>query len=142
MIDHSEGLTLGVKFHLTSTPMLAQAVGAVVIQSLYSVFHDFGATPDVYHPSFNHSVAATGPSGPEYAAGIHLAAIGNQTGDYVLTSGHIATTLALLGFDFSNQESLTNLVEYNFDVVISKWKFPEVVIARGYLKNKIVSGGS
>ena len=64
-----------------------------------------------------------------------MSATGNQTGDFMLTNSRIAETLSLLGFDFSNQQNVSSLVEYNFDVVIDVWMQPEVVIARGSVKN-------
>ena len=64
-----------------------------------------------------------------------MSATGNQTGDFGLTNGRIVETLSLLGFDYSNQQNVSSLVEYNFDVVIDVWMEPEVVIATGSVKN-------
>lgn len=64
-----------------------------------------------------------------------MSATGNQTGDYMLTNSRIVETLSLLGVDFANQQNVSSLVEYNFDVVIDVWMQPEVVIARGSVKN-------
>ncbi len=48
-------------------------------------------------------------------------------------------TLSLLGYDYSNQQNVSSLVEYNFDVVIDVWMQPEVVIAKGSVKNVLGS---
>ena len=48
-------------------------------------------------------------------------------------------TLSLLGYDYSNQQNVSSLVEYNFDVVIDVWMQPEVIIAKGSVKNIIGS---
>ena len=53
----------------------------------------------------------------------------------MLTNSRIAETLSLLGYDYSNQQNVSSLVEYEFDVVIDVWMEPEVVIATGSLKN-------
>ena len=64
-----------------------------------------------------------------------MTAKGNQTGDYKLTNSRVVETLSLLGFDYSNQQNVSSLVEYNFDVVIDVWDKPEVIIATGSVKN-------
>ena len=64
-----------------------------------------------------------------------MSARGNQTGDSVLTNSRVAETLSLLGFDYSNQQNVSNLYEYEFEVVIDVWRQPEVVIASGSVKN-------
>ena len=64
-----------------------------------------------------------------------MSAQGHQTGDFVLTNSRIVETLSLLGFDYSNQQNVSSLVEYDFEVVIDVWKQPEVVIASGSVKN-------
>lgn len=140
-VDRFETGTLGVRFQPSSTPILAQAVGDVIIQALYSTYEDFGTEPHDRRLSFNHSVAARGRTGPTYAAGVHIVATGNQTGDYRFTNDRLATTLSLLGFDWAHQENLTDLVEYNFDVLVDKWRLPEVVIARGYVSNNAPPSG-
>ena len=64
-----------------------------------------------------------------------MSARGNQTGDFVLTNSRIVETLSLLGFDYSNVQNVSSLVEYEFDVVIDVWMQPEVIIASGSVKN-------
>lgn len=64
-----------------------------------------------------------------------MSARGNQTGDLVLTNSRVVETLSLLGFDYSNQQNVSNLYEYEFEVVIDVWRQPEVVIATGSVKN-------
>lgn len=59
----------------------------------------------------------------------------------MLTNSRIVETLSLLGFDYANQQNVSSPVEYNFDVVIDTWMQPEVVIAKGSVKN-ILSGSS
>ena len=53
----------------------------------------------------------------------------------MLTNSRIVETLSLLGFDYSNQQNVSSLVEYDFDVVIDVWMQPEVIIAKGSVKN-------
>ena len=136
-VERFDSGTLGVRFHPTSTPIVAQALGDVIIQSLYSIYRNFGTAPNAYQSSFHHSVAVKGRTGPTYAAGVYIAATGNQTGVYTLTSDRLATVFSLLGFDFANQDKLTDLFEYSFDVLVDRWRASEVVIARGHILNNL-----
>lgn len=65
-----------------------------------------------------------------------MSATGKQTGDFMLTNSRVVETLSLLGYDYSNQQNVSRLVEYTFDVVIDVWMQPEVVIATGSVRNK------
>lgn len=136
-VNRPEASSIGVKFKPSSIPIIPQAVGDVLIQALYTTYEEYGTQPSALHASFNHSVSATGPRAPAYAARVQIMARGNQTGDYKLTTDRIAITLSLLGFDFAHNQNLTDLVEFDFDVVVDKWRSPEVVIAQGYLRNNI-----
>ena len=53
----------------------------------------------------------------------------------MLTNSRVVETMSLLGFDWSNQQNVSSMVEYDFDVVIDVWKQPEVIIATGSVKN-------
>ena len=74
---------------------------------------------------------------PTFDVTFEMHAKGNQTGDYRLTNSRVVETLSLLGFDYSNQQNVSSLVEYNFDVVIDVWDQPEVIIATGSVKNVV-----
>ena len=115
-----------------SVPILPQAVGQVLIQALFTAFIDFGSQPQAVSNSFHHSVSSRIPN---FNVEFQLAAKGNQTGDFVLTNSRIVETISMLGFDYSNQQNVSSLVEYNFDVVIDVWMQPEVIIASGSVKN-------
>ena len=109
----------------------------MVAQGLCEAFQTFGTEPDPLQPFFNHSIASIGPSAPTYAVGVYLHAVRNGTGDFELTGSRIVDALSLLAFDFGHQLNLTDLVEYNFDLIISRWKKPDIVIARGSVVNNI-----
>ena len=64
-----------------------------------------------------------------------MSATGHQSGDNGLTNSRVVETLSLLGFDYSNQQNVSSLVEYDFDVVIDVWMEPEIIIAKGSVKN-------
>ena len=66
-----------------------------------------------------------------------MEAVGHQTGDFILTNNRVVETLSLLGFDYSNRQNQSSLVEYEFDVVLDVWKQPEVTIAKGSVRNII-----
>lgn len=136
-VNPPEASSIGVKFKPSSTPIIPQAVGAVLIEALYTTYEEYGTRPSDFHASFNHSVSAKGPIAPAYAASVQIFAKENQTDDYRFTTDRLATTLSLLGFDFAQNRNLTDLVEFDFEVVIDKWRSPEVVIAQGYLRNYV-----
>ena len=112
--------------------MLPQAVGQLLIQAIFTAFNEFGPRPGEYSSSFHHSVSSQLPT---FDVTFEMHAKGNQTGDYRLTNSRVVETLSLLGFDYSNQQNVSSLVEYNFDVVIDVWDQPEVIIATGSVKN-------
>ena len=136
-VNRPEASSIGVKFKPSSIPIIPQAVGDVLIQALYTTYEEYGIRPSTLHASFNHSVSATGPSAPAYAARGQIMARGNQTGDYRLTTVRIAITLSLLGIDFAQNRNLTDLVQFDVEVVVDKWWSPEVVIGQGYLRNNV-----
>ena len=124
--------SVGVHIHPLTAPILPQAVGQVLIQALFTAYIDFGPTPLAVSNSFHHSVSSRLPN---FNVEFEMSAKGNQTGDFVLTNSRVVETLSLLGFDYSNQQNVSSLVEYEFDVVIDVWMQPEVVIASGSVKN-------
>ena len=93
---------------------------------------EFGSQPSALTNSFRHAVSSRLPS---FNVEFQMSAKGNQTGDFVLTNSRIVETLSLLGFDYSNQQNVSSLVEYNFDAVVDVWMQPEVVIASGSVRN-------
>lgn len=124
--------SIGIHIHPLTASILPQAVGQVLIQALFTAYITFGREPLALSNSFHHSVSSRLPN---FNVEFELSATGNQTADFVLTNSRIVETLSLLGFDYSNQQNVSSMVEYNFDVVIDVWMQPEVVIARGSVKN-------
>lgn len=86
--------------------------------------------PNALRDSFTYFEA----SSEFFNVGVTIAAVQNQT-RYGFTNDHAVTTLSLLGYEFSNQQNLSILVEYDFDVVVDQWMKPEVVIAKGSVYN-------
>ena len=107
-------------------------MGQVLIQALFAAYNEFGSQPQAVSNSFHHIVSSRIPN---FNVEFQLSAKGNQSGDYLLTNSRIAETLSMLGFDYSNQQNVSSLVEYNFDVVVDVWMQPEVIIASGSLRN-------
>ena len=126
--------SIGIHINPLTKPMLPQAVGQILIQAIFTAFVEFGSRPLEYSNSFHHSVASQLPT---FNVEFEMSAKGNQTGDYRLTNNRIVETLSLLGFDYSNQQNVSSLVEYEFDVVIDVWDQPEVIIATGSVKNVV-----
>lgn len=124
--------SVGIHIQPLNAPILPQAVGQVLIQALFTAYIEFGSQPLALSNSFHHSVSSRLPN---FNVEFQMSAKGNQTGDFVLTNSRIVETLSLLGFDYSNQQNVSSLVEYDFDVVIDVWKQPEVIIASGSVKN-------
>lgn len=88
--------------------------------------------PNALRDSFSYFEA----SSEKFNVGVTIAAVQNQTNNlYPFTNDHAVTTLSLLGYEFSNQQDLSSLVEYDFDVVVDQWMKPEVVIAKGSVYN-------
>ena len=126
--------SIGIKVQSRNTPILAQAIGGTLIQALYAAFNEFGSQPDTRRAAWSFAQS----SEPFFDVGVQITAVGNQTGRFMLTNSRIVTVLSLLGFEFSNQNDLSDLTEYDFDVVIDTWQKPEVVIAQGSLANTLV----
>ena len=124
--------SIGIHIYPLETPILPQAVGQILIQAIFAAYNDFGRQPQATSNYFRHTVSSRSPN---FNVEFKMSATGNQTGDYMLTNSRIVETLSLLGVDFANQQNVSSLVEYNFDVVIDIWMQPEVVIARGSVKN-------
>lgn len=128
--------SIGIHIYPLTTPILPQAVSQVLIQALFTAYIRFGAEPSAHSNSFRHSVSSRLPN---FNVEFELSATGNQTGDFVLTNSRMVETLSLLGYDYSNQQNVSSLVEYNFDVVIDVWMQPEILIAKGSVKNVLGS---
>lgn len=124
--------SIGIHIHPLTAPILPQAVGQVLIQALFTAYIEFGSQPLALSNSFRHSVSSRLPN---FNVEFEMSATGHQVGDNVLTNSRIVETLSLLGFDYSNQQNVSSLVEYDFDVVIDVWMQPEVIIAKGSVKN-------
>lgn len=124
--------SIGIHIHPLTTPILPQAVGQALIQAIFTAYNEFGSDPLAISNSFRHTVSSRLPN---FNVEFEMSARGNQTGDFVLTNSRLVETLSLLGFDYSNQQNVSNLYEYEFEVVIDVWKQPEVVIATGSVKN-------
>lgn len=100
---------------------------------MYTAFIDFGQTPSAASNSFHHSVSSRVPN---FHVQLDISPVSPQTtGENVFTNNRVAETLSLLGFEYSNQQNTSSMVEYTFDVVIDVWEEPEVVIARGSVRN-------
>lgn len=124
--------SIGIKIYPRTTPITAQAVGGVLIQALASAWNRYGLVPNALRDSFSYFEA----SSEKFNVGVTIAAVQNQTNNlYPFTNDHAVTTLSLLGYEFSNQQDLSSLVEYDFDVVVDQWMKPEVVIAKGSVYN-------
>ena len=125
--------SVGIHIYPLTAPILPQAVGQVLIQALFTAYIEFGGRPFGLASSFHHSVSSRAPN---FDVEFELSATGNQTGEWTLTNSRIVETLSLLGYDYSNQQNVSSLVEYDFEVVIDVWMKSEVVIAKGSVKNK------
>ena len=126
--------SIGIKTYPLTEPITAQAVGGVLIQALATAWNRYGLVPNEDRDIFTFSEA----SSQFFNVGITITASpqSNATGGHPFTNDHAVTTLSLLGYEFSNQQNLSDLVEYNFDVVVDKWMQPEVIIATGSIYNK------
>ncbi|KAM0800036.1 hypothetical protein BDR22DRAFT_889703 [Usnea florida] len=125
--------SVGIHIHPLTRPILPQAVGQCIIQAMYTVFVDFGQSPSAASNSFHHSVSSRVPN---FNVQLEISPTTPRlTGEYVFTNTRVAETLSLLGFEYSNQQNTSSMVEYTFDVVIDVWQAPEVIIARGSVMN-------
>lgn len=124
--------SIGIHIHPLTAPILPQAVGQVLIQALFTAYFEFGSQPLALSNSFHHSVSSRVPN---FNVEFEMSATGHQSGDNGLTNSRVVETLSLLGFDYSNQQNVSSLVEYDFDVVIDVWMEPEIIIAKGSVKN-------
>lgn len=125
--------SVGIHIHSLTRPILPQAVGQCLIQALFTAYNDYGLTPSAASNNFHHSVSSRAPN---FNVQLEMTPTAHQTtGDYVFTNRRVVETLSLLGFEYSNQQNASSMVEYTFDVVIDVWQQPEVVIARGSVRN-------
>ena len=125
--------SVGIHIHPLTRPILPQAVGQCLIQALFSAYVDFGMLPTAASNSFHHSVSSRVPN---FNVQLEMSPTGHRTtGDYVFTNNRVVETLSLLGFEYSNQQNVSSMVEYTFDVVIDVWRQPEVIIATGSVRN-------
>lgn len=124
--------SIGIKIYPRTAPITAQAVGGVLIQALTSAWNRYGLVPNALLDSFTYFQA----SSEFFNVEVTIAAVRNLSNtQYRFTNDHAVTTLSLLGYEFSNQPNMSNLVEYDFDVVVDQWLKPEVVIAKGSVSN-------
>ena len=65
---------------------------------------------------------------------LDIAAEEERGGVFTLTNRRIAVVLNLMGFDFSHQENLAYVREYDFDIVVETQE-NRTVIGYGSLKN-------
>ena len=100
---------------------------------MYTAFVDFGQSPSAASNSFHHSVSSRVPN---FNVQLEISPTEpHLAGEYIFTNTRVAETLSLLGFEYSNQQNASRMVEYTFDVVIDVWQEPEVIIAQGSVKN-------
>ena len=100
---------------------------------MYTAYIQFGQTPSAASNSFHHSVSSRVPN---FNVLLEISPTTPRlAGEYVFTNSRIVETLSLLGYEYSNQQNTSSMVEYTFDVVIDVWQEPEVVIATGSVKN-------
>ena len=100
---------------------------------MYTAFVEFGQAPLAASNDFHHSVSSRVPN---FNVLLQITpTTPRTTGEYIFTNTRVAETLSLLGFEYSNQQNTSSMVEYNFDVVIDVWEQPEIIIARGSVMN-------
>ena len=135
--DIERATSLGVKLRpRQGRPIKVQAVAGTIIQALYEAYNDFGLFPNERKDQYQHAEAsAGGPTTPTFAAVVTMQAVPNATSEYAMTNSRVVGVLSLLGFDLSEREHLSQMVEYDFDVVIDQWQRPEIRIATGAVEN-------
>ena len=126
-------LSLAVRIQPLATPILPQAVGGLLVQALYEAFNKFGSNSSESRDSFTYVETRV----PLYNIGFSINAVGNLTEAYRLTGKRIFSVFSLLGYEFSNRENLTDFREFNFDVSVDEWERPEVIIAKGSVRNLV-----
>lgn len=126
--------SIGVRFKPRTTPILAQAVAGTITQAMWNAYDVYGLLPEAQRNSFSDEFTIR--HGPDtFDTVVQISAQGNQTGPYVLTNYRMCRVLSLLGYDFSTHIDMTNLTEYDFDVVILEWDKAPVVIGKGSMTN-------
>lgn len=133
--------SIGVRFRPRTTQILAQAVAGTITQAMWNAYDAYGLLPTAQRNSFNDEFTIR--HGPDtFDTVVQITAQGNQTGPYVLTNYRMCRVLSLLGYDFSTHINMSNLTEYDFDVVILEWDKTPVVIGSGYMANGIAENTS
>lgn len=133
--------SIGVRFKPRNTRILAQAVAGTITQAMWNAYEAYGLLPTAQRNSFSDEFTIR--HGPDtFDTVVQITAQGNQTGPYVLTNYRMCRVLSLLGYDFSTHINMSNLTEYDFDVVILEFDKAPVVIGRGYMANGIAENTS
>ncbi len=135
--NSNEPGSFGIDLHPGNTSIKAQAVAGILTQALYEAYIKDGFWPKESRPLYDYPFVENSIVPPLFSVRIQMAAVGNQTGDYVLTNRRVVLALSLMGFSFAHEKDLMNLKEYAFDVVVARGDKPQVVIARGSLTNNI-----
>lgn len=133
--NSNEPGSFGIDFYPSNTSVKAQAVAGILTQALYEAYVKDGFWPKESRPLYDFPYVENSIVPPLFSVRIQMAAVGNQTGDYVLTNQRVVLVLSLMGFSFAHEKDLMNLKEYAFDVVVARGDKPQVVIARGSLTN-------
>lgn len=135
----NEAGSFGIDFRPGNTSIKAQAVAGILTQALYEAYINDGYWPEKRRSLYDFPYVENAIIPPLFSVRIRMVAVGNQTGDYVLTNRRVVLTLSLMGFSFAHEKDLMDLKEYAFDVVVTRGDKPQVVIARGSLTNNLPS---
>ncbi|KAL8759023.1 MAG: hypothetical protein Q9199_001045 [Rusavskia elegans] len=130
----NEPHSFGIQFHPGTVPILPQAVGGIISQALYKAYIELGSAPLQGTRNFEHLYSEAAFARVCFDVGVTITATETRPGVYMMTNERIATILSLMGFDFSHQDNLVDLREYQFDVIVSN---PEntTIIGHGSLRN-------
>ncbi|CAL8584439.1 hypothetical protein XPA_010039 [Xanthoria parietina] len=130
----NEPHSFGIQFHPGTVPILPQAVGGIISQALYKAYIEMGSAPLAGTANFEHLYSEVAFARVCFDVGVTIKATENRQGVYMMTNRRIATILSLMGFDFSHQDELVDLREYQFDVIVSNPR-NTTVIGHGTLRN-------
>lgn len=127
--------SFGIEFYPRNVSIMGQAVVGILTQALYEAYERDGLAPETARPSYDFPYVENEVVPPAFNVGIRITAVGNQTGDFVLTNRRVVYILSLMGFILAHEKDLLNLKEYTFDVIVTRGDKPQVIIARGSLTN-------
>ncbi|KAL8671792.1 MAG: hypothetical protein Q9168_003715 [Polycauliona sp. 1 TL-2023] len=130
----AEPRSFGISFHRGTVPILPQAVGGIISQALYKAYLELGDRTSVETHNFQHTYSEADFARVCFDVDVAIVANEVEPGIYMMTNRRIATVLSLMGFDFSEQDNLTNLREYTFDVIVSN-PHNTTTIGKGILRN-------